>query len=594
MTYITTYLDPSAGMEVMFWRDIRAMFMDAVYVRHNSRTLDFLKDANGNTLVPLRVAALPRAVMEIVVDAPLNPPVAHALSRVVTPLTPRSAPPSAMYRRPPPATPHVVPRPPVLPGGQQTPRPTARSIMGRIVPHINLVQLQGKGEGDKNDFPKFLECYLKAVYKGHAYAQFAVGKLYSDGKNITHNSHFRGVAQDYAKAMKCEQDATKNTRTDSFSRQETLEEPDLRHLEVFIKSKEQDRALGNLYRIIIEEGYVKWVCINHYRLAYKGQDQQDFANAVAWSHGHYDPHFSRVTVRLESKFQAAGFFEALAKARRVDELAITFDWEGTKSDLETIGDILENAVPASNLQSTYTLQQALARYTNLPSMKMIHIGLPMDVFLELSHLQPKWIFSPPKLSFELVSRQGGIGRDELGKITHILKTGSTLTTLNLTGNSIKQNGAMDLSDALMFNSTLTTLDLSNNWIKENGAVALSEALKTNFTLTTLNLSYNSIRDSGAVALSGALNTNSTLTTLNLTGNTIGNKGTVALSEALKTNLTLTTLDLTYNWIKEEGAIALSEVLKTNSTLSTLDLTGNTIGNKGTILLKQQHLIALYM
>ncbi|KAG0276697.1 hypothetical protein BGZ95_007161, partial [Linnemannia exigua] len=64
IAFITTYLDSSAGMEVMFWRDIRAIFMDAVYVRHNSRTLDFLKDANGNTLVPLRVAALQRAVLE--------------------------------------------------------------------------------------------------------------------------------------------------------------------------------------------------------------------------------------------------------------------------------------------------------------------------------------------------------------------------------------------------------------------------------------------------------------------------------------------------------------------------------------------------
>jgi len=47
MAYITTYLDPSAGMEVMLWRDIRAMFMDAVYARHNSPTPDFLKDTNG-------------------------------------------------------------------------------------------------------------------------------------------------------------------------------------------------------------------------------------------------------------------------------------------------------------------------------------------------------------------------------------------------------------------------------------------------------------------------------------------------------------------------------------------------------------------
>ncbi|KAK3816993.1 MAG: hypothetical protein J3R72DRAFT_497898 [Linnemannia gamsii] len=152
MAYITTYLDPSAGMEVMFWRDIRTMFIDAVYVRHNSRTLDFLKDVNGNTL------ALP----------------------------------TMNHRRLPPVTPHIIPRPPVLPAVQHAPRPTARSIMGSIAPHINLVLLQEKGEGEQKDVLKALESYLKAVKKGHAYAQFAVGKLYFEGKD---------VAQDYTKSM---------------------------------------------------------------------------------------------------------------------------------------------------------------------------------------------------------------------------------------------------------------------------------------------------------------------------------------------------------------------------------------------------------
>ncbi|KAG0248815.1 hypothetical protein BGZ95_007846, partial [Linnemannia exigua] len=49
IVYIDSHLDPAAGMEIMFWRDIRAVFKDAVYVRHNSRTLDFLKSIDGNT-----------------------------------------------------------------------------------------------------------------------------------------------------------------------------------------------------------------------------------------------------------------------------------------------------------------------------------------------------------------------------------------------------------------------------------------------------------------------------------------------------------------------------------------------------------------
>ncbi|KAG0276703.1 hypothetical protein BGZ95_007167 [Linnemannia exigua] len=807
IVYIDSHLDFDAGMEVMYWRDIRAVFNDAVHVRHNSRTLDFLKGVDGNTLTPLRVAALPRAVMEIVVDTPLNPPAARVQSKVVTPLAPRSAPSTAMLRRPPPVTPFIVPRPPVLPAGQQTPRPTARSIMGRIVPHINLVLLQEKGEGSQQDFLKALECYLKAVKNGHAYAQFAVGKLYFDGNDIAHDSHSMGIIQDHTKAREwftkaanlgdagaqneigvlytqgygvtqdykkalewlrkaadqghanaqanigmlstqsriqailtqtcelhgypiprlfiilpkdtsernsanhlanqfqlyflcecgghakvlsddntsipnhihiakhegydlqrpskffqkygrymltllemikygststsyfvpalssvnvsgaievltnsrdtvtplainqsieylqtllSEQDAAKDSSTNSFDGQEALEGIDLCQLKAFIKSKDQYRAFGDLYRTITEEGHVKWICINHLHLAYKEQDQPALVAAVELNGGHYDPHLGRVTVSLASIIQAAGFFEVLAKAGHVDELVVTFDWEGTTSDLEAFGDILENAAvsilrldfqrfPTSlvnKVQSTY-IQQALARCINLPSLKMIHIVLPMDLF-ELSSLQPERLSFPAKLSFEVVSSQGGseFGMEQLKRLADILKANVTLTILNLNNNSIEENGAVVLSEAIKTNSTLITLNLTTNSIGENGTVALSEALKTNSTLITLSLAFNSIGDSGAAALSEALRINSTLITLNLAFNAIGENGAVALSEALKTNSTLISLNLKSNSIGENGAVALSEALKINSTLISLNLKSNSIGENGAVALSE--------
>ncbi|KAK3836714.1 MAG: hypothetical protein J3R72DRAFT_202049 [Linnemannia gamsii] len=784
IVYINSHLDPAAGMEIMYWRDIRAVFNDAVYVRHNSRTLAYLKGNDGNNLIPLRIAALHRAVMEIVVDTPPSPPAAHVQSRGVTPLAPRPAQPTLMHRRPPPATSHIVPRAPVPPKAQQIPRPTARGTMCKIASHINLSQLQEKGEGEKKDFPKVLECYLKAVHKGHAYAQFAVGKLYFDA---TQDGHSMGVVQDYTRAMEwfiraanlgdagaqneigvlytqghgvtqdyknamewltkaadhghaiaptnigmlslqgriqallaqnyelheypiprlfiilpkktswknpmslinsqfqlqflcecgehtkvlsgdntniphyihiakhagydlqrsteffqkygrymltllemikhgstnagylipalpsvnlsgaieistksqdsitpvainqsiaylqtflSEQGAAKDINMDSFARQEALEGADLGHLKLFIKGKDQDPALGNLYRTITEEGHVKWVCIDHYRLAYMEQDQQAFVTAVRLNGGQYNLHLGIVTVWLGSKLQAAGFFKALAKARCVNELDVKFDWEVTTSDFEAFGDTLESTAVsilrldiqryrigfARKVEST-NMQQTLDRCINLPSMKMIHVVLPVNLF-ELSTLQPKRLSFPPKLSFEVVSRRGGftLGMCELTRLTEILKTCSTLTTLYLRGNSIGDNGAVALSEALKTNSTLTTLSLYGNSIGDNGAVALSEALTINSTLTTLNLSDNWIEEDGAVALSEALKTNSTLTTLNLKGNFIREKGAVALSEALKTNSTLNTLDLRYTSFKDYGAVALSDVLKINSTV----------------------------
>ncbi|KFH74016.1 hypothetical protein MVEG_01229 [Podila verticillata NRRL 6337] len=43
------------------------------------------------------------------------------------------------------------------------------------------------------------------------------------------------------------------------------------------------------------------------------------------------------------------------------------------------------------------------------------------------------------------------------------------------------NGVLALSDALKRNSALTTLDLQNNSIEDDGAQALGEALKLNST-----------------------------------------------------------------------------------------------------------------
>ncbi|KAG0041341.1 hypothetical protein BGZ90_009916, partial [Linnemannia elongata] len=81
--------------------------------------------------------------------------------------------------------------------------------------------------------------------------------------------------------------------------------------------------------------------------------------------------------------------------------------------------------------------------------------------------------------------------------------------------------------SFMATSTLTTLDLSYNSIGPNGAQVLTEALKTNSTLAALKLPYNSIGDNGAQTLSEALKTSSALTTLHLGNNSIGDNGVQA-------------------------------------------------------------------
>ncbi|KAG0204571.1 hypothetical protein BGX28_003542 [Mortierella sp. GBA30] len=382
----------------------------------------------------------------------------------------------------------------------------------------------------------------------------------------------------------------KEAEAQSIAALEALDSADLRHLSTFIKGKDERRVLGNLYRILPRGGHVKWVCVDHFHSKYEEKEQQAFAVVVAVYGGSYDPQLGRAVVKLRSRDGAAIFFGALTKARRIDDLDVTFDWECEMNSLGILEDALNSSRIAilrldlrhfrlsldSELLPTATRFDALLRVMENPRVQMLHVVLPMDS-VQLFSFQPRRPYHHRNLTFEMLP--GSIGKVELGVLQEALRTTKwTLTTLNLQLNSIGDSGAQAISKALKSNSTLTTLNLRYNSVGEDGAHALSEALKTNSTLSTLDLESNSIGDKGAYALSEALKANSTLTTLNLGSNSIKVYGALVLFEAL--NSSLTSLDLSQNSIRDNGAHALSEALKTNATLTTLNLQSTSIGDSG--------------
>ncbi|KAF9141962.1 hypothetical protein BGX30_003717 [Mortierella sp. GBA39] len=86
---------------------------------------------------------------------------------------PTSRPPAS---RPPTSRPALTPKP--------RPRMDVKEAFRRIILHIDLVALEEKGEGTPEEFTKALECYLKAVCRGHGHAHLSVGELFAQGEDV--------------------------------------------------------------------------------------------------------------------------------------------------------------------------------------------------------------------------------------------------------------------------------------------------------------------------------------------------------------------------------------------------------------------------
>lgn len=99
---------------------------------------------------------------------------------------------------------------------------------------------------------------------------------------------------------------------------------------------------------------------------------------------------------------------------------------------------------------------------------------------------------------------------------------------------IGPKGAEFIADTLKYNTTISTLDLRGNGLRDEGALCLARSLKVvNEALTSLDLGFNEIRDDGAFAIAQALKTNEdvAVTSLNLSSNFLTKFGQSALTDA---------------------------------------------------------------
>jgi len=129
----------------------------------------------------------------------------------------------------------------------------------------------------------------------------------------------------------------------------------------------------------------------------------------------------------------------------------------------------------------------------------------------LTRITAQWKINSPTQTLTL--QDGRIEFHELMFLTRVIKVNLSIVTLDLFDSRIGLEGTNYLVEGLKSNQTVKTLNLGYCLIKN--VTSLSEMLRVNRGICTLILSGNTIGDDGAMALSEALKTNRTMTRLSL-------------------------------------------------------------------------------
>ncbi|KAF9549116.1 hypothetical protein EC957_004755 [Mortierella hygrophila] len=219
--HVDIHMDPS-GKDIVLWEDVLVAFKDAVNIRHGIRVVPFLKDASFRTLEPLRIVAMPDAVLDVYVESQLARTETATVVRQELPPTYEAA--TATSASPTPITAHspVNTTMPIasIPSTTSTPQsprpPEVESMLEEIITKANagdtaaqveLGTVYRKGEyGLIQDYSIAMKWYLQAAEtkdENSAVAQSNIASLYEHGQ---------GVIQDMPEALKWYLKAAKQGR----------------------------------------------------------------------------------------------------------------------------------------------------------------------------------------------------------------------------------------------------------------------------------------------------------------------------------------------------------------------------------------------
>ena len=183
-----------------------------------------------------------------------------------------------------------------------------------------------------------------------------------------------------------------------------------------------------------------------------------------------------------------------------------------------------------------------------------------------------------------------------------LKRLKILTTLNISGCRITEQGADMIAAVLLQTVSLKILDVSNttlnvakvqkinytlksltslkslkinnNNISDEAADSVATVIVNNLLLEKLNLSHNKLSSAGALQIVNALLISKNIKMINISNNFISSDNVEKLSKALSECCVLQELDLSYNFLMLNSVMTIAQHFRQHPTLQILDLSNN--------------------
>ena len=176
--------------------------------------------------------------------------------------------------------------------------------------------------------------------------------------------------------------------------------------------------------------------------------------------------------------------------------------------------------------------------------------------------------------------RNNIGNIGVEILVNALKNSKSLVSLNLSSNSISHKGGQNIFSSFIYQQSIVDLNLASlegsnrNRITEVGIQDMPKYLKNNHFIEMLNLSGNSIKNEGFFYICEGLEKNQSLQYLDVSNNGINKKGIKkGLDIIIKYEILskISNLNISYNPITTNGIILLASNMKNFPNLISLNI-----------------------